>query len=183
MTQGARKDRSMSWIERLAQQVSWRPISLEVDWDTVENLLGTPLPKDFKEFNEAFGRGQFSGAVHVFSPRDASSHEVVEFLASIRRSLERVPAAAAAYSPYGLYSPGQGGLLEWGESETGARFYWLTEAQNPDDWPVIARSGVGGEWYRFNMSMSEFVFHVITDVEIEMFTIADVVDQPFYDLA
>lgn len=127
-----------------------------------------------------FGRGQFSGNLHVLSSPGGASLLLLDRLARIRRSLEVHPVIRIEYLPYELFTPGRGGLIQWGDSESGDTFYWLADSRDPGRWPVLAQPDSGG-WSRFDMTMSEFLFHLLTDDEIEDFTVADIVDPPYFE--
>lgn len=65
---------------------------------------------------------------------------------------------------------------------TASDFFWLVNSDHPDDWSVVAREE-GGEWHEHRMSMSEFTFRMLTDATCEDFTIAHLVDPPYYEPA
>ncbi|UYB38772.1 SMI1/KNR4 family protein [Streptomyces sp. Je 1-4] len=45
------------------------------DWGDAERALGTPLPDDFKQVVEAYGRGDFWGALCLCTPFGDDEHE------------------------------------------------------------------------------------------------------------
>ncbi|WP_326647231.1 MULTISPECIES: SMI1/KNR4 family protein [unclassified Streptomyces] len=169
----------MTWVQRIVEAVGWQPAGLDIAWGDVETRLGTDLPSDFKELCEAFGEGEFSGYLEVYSSSGGSSLKVVNWLEGVLQTLEQYPEARDTFSPYGTYTPGGQGLLSWGGSANASDFCWFVNGGPPDKWPVVAREEIGA-WQEFSMPMSEFVFRVLTDVEFEEFTVAHLIERPFY---
>jgi hypothetical protein len=110
------------------------------DWDGVEHLLGTRLPRDYKD---VIGDGLaciFGEELVIASPFDPNPN----------LNLVRV----AAQSAWGLaylrhHDPNEydgpiysdsGGLLGWGNDGGGGVYHWVTDGSNPDGW-VVAVSG------------------------------------------
>ncbi|MFE7464219.1 hypothetical protein ACFU6R_08935 [Streptomyces sp. NPDC057499] len=171
----------MSWIEKIEEAISWQSINLRVNWSALEAQLGSPLPSDFKEICESFGRGQFSGYLEIHSSETGEDLKALERLSGIQRTLKKSELFARVYEPYGVFSTKGGQLIPWAESVTGAEFYWLTESKDPDKWPTIARPE-DGEWSQFPISTSEFIYRMLTEPDFEGFGIADMVSPPFYEL-
>jgi hypothetical protein len=167
------------WIDRLAAAVAWQPLDIRTAWEPIESELGTRLPQDYKTFCEAFGPGQFSGCVSVFPGTGDEGRSLVSQMATLRKMAHKHPVVRSQYLPYRLFLPEEGGLIQWGETELGSTFYWLTDERDPDRWPIVAMPECGG-WRRFDLSMSEFLFHGLTDTEIAEFTLADAVAPPFF---
>jgi hypothetical protein len=44
---------------------------------------------------------------------------------------------------------------------------------------VVARRGGIDPWHRYDMSMSEFIYRMLTDHDFEPFTVADTTARPF----
>jgi hypothetical protein len=122
------------------------------------------LPSDYKELCERFGPGLFSEYIEV-APTDGKY--------SISYWYHVFKKAGATVEPYGPYeATGRHGLLLWGTSEHADRFMWLADAtEDPDNWPIIAISAP--EQYRFDISISEFIYKVLTDPEFEPYGIPD----------
>jgi hypothetical protein len=150
----------MDWVMRLAEVVEWQPLELDVSWHEIEEGLGSPLPADFKQFCEVFGRGGFCDDLFVYSTDGGAALDVLGRLAQLRQLAQSLPLTRL--DPYGLYVAGGNGVIPWGRVTQGHSFYWLAGHDDPDKWPVMM--GVEtGEWERYDVSMSEFVFRVLTD--------------------
>lgn len=169
----------MVWNDRIVQAVGWESRELAITWSEIERLLGTPLPGDFKEICETFGVGEFSGYLEVYSSRGGATLKVIDWLEDIHQTLREYPDAVETFRPYGIYSPGEQGLLPWGGTVNASDFCWYVNGGPPEEWPVIAREE-SGDWCTFNMSMSEFVFRALVDVEFEEFTVAHLVEEPYF---
>ncbi|WP_436773847.1 SMI1/KNR4 family protein [Yinghuangia sp. YIM S09857] len=160
---------SNDWVGRLAEAVGL-PESLDffVDWGAAESALGAVLPSDYKRAVEYFGSGEFDGYIGFLVP--FSENSLLDLQLSndeLNAVLERHPNYREFYSPYAVY-PQSGGLLDWAYCGYGQRFYWLTDGDDPDRWPVIAWQDRGHEKFRFDGSTSEFLYRLLTeDLEID----------------
>lgn len=165
------------WVDRVQEVTGWREPRWEYDWSEVESMLGGALPVDYKELCERFGPGTFSWHIYAAPPGEEFD-SLLYWWRKHKTRVEKAPRSAAeVFSPYGLYwATGKRGLVYWGRSETEGSFYWLADSgQDPAIWPVVARLGpeLDEEWYRFDISASEFVYRVIADPEFRPFTICD----------
>ncbi|MFI5566157.1 SMI1/KNR4 family protein [Streptomyces sp. NPDC051740] len=156
----------------MIELTGWEPLGISVDWAAVEEELRVPLPADYKELFEAFGGGTFSDSVS-FLARDGGV--AFDFLTLWRLSLsdeqEGKYGDVSAVDPYPIYAPGGRGLIEWGATEWADQYCWLIDAQRPGECPVLARAD-GGEWRRYDMSTSEFLYRVLADTDFRPFGIA-----------
>lgn len=169
----------MFWVDKISEATGWNPRGLHVPWSEIERDLRSPLPGDFKELSEAFGRGTFNGYLEILSNSDGNSLGLLENTQAIWQILTRYPVQGE-YDPYGFFDPGRGGLLQWGTAETEDQFYWLTKPGNPDSWKVVARQP-SGPWRHSDMSMSEFVFRLISDPEFEGFDAGNFESPPIFE--
>ncbi|MFF1510394.1 hypothetical protein [Streptomyces sp. NPDC058326] len=151
-----------SWVDGVVAVTGWDTASARtVDWEEVEARIGTALPGDYKRLAEVFGHGAFDGFLQLRVPGAAfRSDDIVlntewlgEWAASHRSGL---------WEPYEVY-PAPGGLLEWASSEQADQFYWLTEGEDPDRWPILAKEDIPDSWQRFDGTTAEFVYRMLTD--------------------
>ncbi|MEU0003053.1 SMI1/KNR4 family protein [Streptomyces sp. NPDC006314] len=172
----------MSRVQQLLDTVGRQSEQVQVEWQAVEAELGTALPADFKEFCEAFGRGEFNGFLYVYTSKGGTHLEVLDNLRKLRRALESWPDAESVYEPYRIFEPGQGGLLRWGGAAAeGYAYYWLVTEEAPENWPIVARTDDTEEWHQYEMSVSEFVYRMITDTEFKPFSCASYSPVPHYE--
>ncbi|MFJ7159461.1 SMI1/KNR4 family protein [Streptomyces sp. NPDC101118] len=171
----------MTWVERILEAVGRAPERVAVDWDAAEAALGAPLPADFKELCEAFGRGEFNGFLYLYSSKGGDHLEVVDSMRRLHRAVARFPEAIEVYEPYPLFEPGQGGLIRWaGAAAEGYEYFWLADAGAPEQWPVVARTDTTEEWHRYDMGTAEFVHRMLTDAEFKPFSITRYAPSPHY---
>ena len=127
----------------------------------MEARLGTRLPTDFKQLAEIFGYGAFDGFLTLYLPEsDVLGMDLVEHAEYLAGFAAR--SGTSLWEPYGIH-PALGGLLEWGSSEQADQFYWLTEGDDPDLWPVLASEDIPDSWTRFDGTAAEFVFRMLTE--------------------
>lgn len=62
--------------------------------------------------------------------------------------------------PYSVF-PDPGGLLGWGSNINADQFFWLTDGDDPDSWPIIAWYRSLNEWDYFDGGFSDFVAGVV----------------------
>jgi hypothetical protein len=163
--------KAMQWVDRLQEVTGWQEPWWECDWRSVESDLGTALPGDYKELCDRFGPGYFSDYIRVMFDRGEES--LLSWWKSELALFRSRPSDI--YDPYVLYGyRGRAGLIQWCSSEWGS-FFWLADSEvNPNNWPVMAKLEMGpeGKWYRFDFSVSEFIYHAIADPEFKPFSVA-----------
>ncbi|WP_189945483.1 hypothetical protein [Streptomyces roseolus] len=132
-----------------------------VDWAAEEARLGTALPVDYKQLAEAFGEGAFDGWLRLYVP--GSGGHGSDLVGNAFGLAEHVRAhGGAPWEPYAVY-PAPGGLLQWGDTEQADTFYWLTEGRDPDRWPIVAVEDDFDSWVRFDGTITEFLYRLLTD--------------------
>ncbi|MVO87785.1 hypothetical protein GPA10_24255 [Streptomyces sp. p1417] len=177
----------MVWVERLLESTGRARLGLTINWDPAERALGVRLPDSYKELCEVFGHGTFSNSLTV----DSVDPELVFDLVSgwsvgLRNARENGVEDGETdpfYEPHHLYIPGKGGLIPWGSGDTGDSFFWLVEeGAAPDDWPILGRVAEAEttDWQRYEVSVPEFVFRVLTDTAFRPFTLAPYVPEPTF---
>ncbi|MEV0189436.1 SMI1/KNR4 family protein [Kitasatospora purpeofusca] len=158
----------MSWIERLRAGVEWSQSRGEVDWPAVESLLEVRLPDSYKEYSEAFGWGEFNGAIEVFGAvADFSDGGIVGEVKKRSELSEIDHEFSAMYAPYSIF-PNSGGLLIWGVTGRGDALFWDTRNSGAADWPIVAFLD-DGRYFSYEMEVSEFLFGCVVTGGIESF--------------
>jgi hypothetical protein len=139
------------------------------DWPAIEAGLGLGLPEDYKRLAEIFPQGHFNGLAEFDRPgEDGYSRQdflgfralMLEDLRESRAYLrERGRAEAFRYPIY----PEPGGLLPWGRDRRVQPLYWLTEAADPADWPVVAVPDQSNfsDWRVYPVSTCQFLIDVV----------------------
>jgi hypothetical protein len=173
---------NVDWVSRILDTVSQGNLNLEIYWNPHEQELGAPLPDDFKELAESIGLGDFSEYLYVFTSGNIDQFSVAGDTAALRKVLEYSSVAERVYEPYRVYIPGGEGLIQWGRAvQEGVEFYWLAGGGDPAKWPVLARMGPSEEGYRFDMTISEFVYRLLNaDLAADPFRIPEVMGPPRY---
>ncbi|MEV0777342.1 SMI1/KNR4 family protein [Streptomyces sp. NPDC050433] len=156
----------------MIELTGWEPLGIPVDWEAIEGELQIPLPADYRELFEAFGGGVFSDSVYFLGYDEGLAFD---FLTQWRvaLSVDRDSGAGdvSAVEPYSIYAPGGKGLVPWGSTEWGDEYFWLIDAGRPGEYPIFARAE-DGEWHRYDMSTSEFLYRVLSDADFQPFGIA-----------
>ncbi|WP_454854036.1 hypothetical protein [Promicromonospora soli] len=161
-----------SWVDRLAHSVGLVASRREADWSEVEAALRLVLPRDFKDLVEVFGGGVISRAFIVYTIGTADPYSIVDRWRALESAYRANPYSRPKYHPYELYRHGSAGLLEWGSSTAGDRFYWYVDPDSEAPWPIVANSPDEPQFYEFEMAASEFVWRVACDTDFEKFGVA-----------
>lgn len=102
-------------VDDLARLVGWTGSGYEgINWETVENSLGLPIPLDFKELIKRFPRGAFQGMLELSVPEDCGRGiELIGGLAIVLEDMRRWREDEPERFPYPLY-PEEGGVVRGG---------------------------------------------------------------------
>lgn len=162
----------MEWVDRLQELTGWQRRSWECDWEETEAVLGLSLPADYKEMCSKFGPGAFSDGysdhVSVLADHGPPGTSLLSWWSSsIHMHGNDSVTSDILFGPYGLYKNIESsGLLAWGSTEQEGNLFWLADAgRDPDTWPILGKAALtpDEEWFRYDMSTSEFVYRILTD--------------------
>jgi hypothetical protein len=138
----------------LPSMTRWRvPGGRSVDWAALEAALGTALPSDFRALAEAYPVLVIDDFLSVSVPRpgtealwasEAREDEILQDLYEM--------GDTEGYVPF----PQSGGLISWGDSNSGDILYWKTSPADPDAWPVVVRTD-NADWSEFPVGAVEFL--------------------------
>lgn len=133
------------------------------DWAAVEASVGLALPGDYKRLADIFPAGWFQGFVGLVRPGDVdgSKTDFLGYYAHRLDDMRRWREDEPARFPFAIF-PEPGGLLPWGTSRSGDLFFWLTESDDPDTWPVVAADGQFGSWATYERSVCDFLDDVVS---------------------
>ncbi|MFD8500403.1 SMI1/KNR4 family protein [Amycolatopsis sp. NPDC059657] len=154
-----------SLVDRIVRASQWRGASQPGrDWSTVESVLGTALPSDYKLLMSRFPSGTYRDIIWVANPIDART-DLGEFA---RREVEEVLGVIGheemTYldgTSYRLF-PEEGGLLPWGDDGQGGWFCWITSSADPDQWRVTYYDDGMDEWRERDGPVSRIIWEVMT---------------------
>ncbi|MFE0461105.1 hypothetical protein ACFW1A_17845 [Kitasatospora sp. NPDC058965] len=112
--------------------------TLQVDWDLVEERVGSRLPSDYKRLVEQFGKGTFDDG-YIDLP---------------------LPDELVTWARFHADS----GVLPWAGNEQEMRLCWITDGADPDVWPVcVMGAGQLGTGDRFDCTATELIVRMLTD--------------------
>ncbi|MFJ1796624.1 SMI1/KNR4 family protein [Kitasatospora griseola] len=128
-----------------------RRAPLGINWEIVEEAIGIPLPVDYKELCEFYPRFEVFGFLRVARPLPGRESDwakwTLEDLEDLRDSFD---AELTEYQPY----PAPGGLIPWGASSSGDRYFWKID----DGVAVSVVSGNrGDDFWEFPGEMTLFL--------------------------
>lgn len=136
----------------------------EVPWNNSSAEVGIVFPSDYREFVDRYGSVRINGELSVWIPmlRSRDGGPDVGFPGFVRATTHGIAAELAADDdmPYSVF-PDPGGLLGWGSNINADQFFWLTDGDDPDSWPIIAWYRSLNEWDYFDGGFSDFVAGVV----------------------
>ncbi|MGW2407055.1 SMI1/KNR4 family protein [Streptomyces sp. NPDC001739] len=161
------------WVQRVIELTGWEPLGISVDWAAIEGELGVPLPADYKQLYEAFGGGVFSDSVYFLGRDEGVAFDLLaQWRASLSADQDNTFNDVSAADPYVTYAPSGKGLVKWGSTEWADEYCWLIDAEQPGDYPILARSHDVDGWHRYDMSTAEFLYRILADADFQPFGIA-----------
>lgn len=163
-------------LDRLARLLPPPPGNMAAPpWERSRSEIGFDFPADYQEFVSRYGGGYIlpdpdSLGFIVSAPYSGAWRPggTGGFQGFVDRHTSEVRPAFAFEGAdedywggivYPVY-PDKGGLLSWGESEEGDYCFWLTEATDPNSWPVVMWPRHEERSYRFDGGMVEFLLAV-----------------------
>ncbi|MFF8027422.1 SMI1/KNR4 family protein [Streptomyces sp. NPDC007896] len=169
------------WVQRVIELTGWEPLGISVDWAAIEGELWVPLPTDYKELYEVFGGGVFSDSVYFLGRGEGLAFDfLTQWRVSLSVDQDRKLGGVSAVEPYAIYAPGGKGLVHWGSTEWADEYCWLIDAEQPGDYPVLARAD-DGAWHRYDMSTSEFLYRVLADADFQPFGVGRYALNPTFE--
>jgi hypothetical protein len=165
------------YLERLTRLLPPPPeVVSRPPWEESRAAAGLDFPSDYRAFVDLYGGGYIGGPDDferhkVYAPssvpmrRPAGATGFEGFVAWHTSEIAPMFAGASESfwggTVYPMY-PAPGGLLTWGEDEQGDLFWWLTEGDDPDTWPVVMWARGPATTYRFDIGMVEFLHSMLS---------------------
>ncbi|OXM54961.1 hypothetical protein [Amycolatopsis alba] len=156
-------DARQSYVDEVARLVGWQPGDFrpEVDGETLERELGTPLPDDFKDLLTRFPSGAYRDSIEVGNPAQSA-----DALADTKRHNDQLlEIFADEYTgylkgvSYRLF-PEPGGLYPWGRHDAGGTFWWITDSADPNTWRIAYNDR--DDWHEHPGPMSKVIHEILT---------------------
>jgi|GEM_PF-2497420 len=155
-------------VRRLADLVGVSGETVErYDWAAIESSLGgLGLPRDYRAFVETFPPREFGGKVSVIRPGHGNypRSEYLGFYAHRLDDLRGWREKGHGRFPYPIF-PEAGGVLPWGRGNEGELYFWLTDGQDPDSWPVVWTDRDKLDWQTYHGTMCEFLIGLLATEE------------------
>lgn len=133
-----------------------------IDWPSVQRVVGSVLPVDYRHLVEITGPLYIGEFVTVFTPGVGNPN--VDLLVQIGARLGALQVIkqdwGARECPYPLWFE-PGGLLPWGASDNGDTLFWLTRG-HPDQWTVVIGEGRGPSYDEYPVSACEFLVEFLS---------------------
>ncbi|MGW7434071.1 SMI1/KNR4 family protein [Streptomyces sp. NPDC054861] len=132
----------------------------EVNWSVVEEFYGVKFPQDYKSFISEFGAGTIEGSIAIMVPI-ATDDPVVRRVYRIPESIRADPSVNRWKCIEGN-PPRLEDVLVWGDTESADFLGWLTDGEDPEDWPLVIFSRAEAAWLMLGGGMSKFLLGILT---------------------
>ncbi|MCM2421329.1 SMI1/KNR4 family protein [Streptomyces sp. RKAG293] len=127
------------------------------DWTSVENDIGTVLPRDYKELIGAYGGGRFDFHLWLLEPGCENRFYDLSVANDGRMDDFEDLWDLGEEKPGELEEEGSR-IIAWGTTDNGEGLYWLIRpGQEPDDWTVMVNEARGPRWEHFAMTCTNFL--------------------------
>jgi hypothetical protein len=130
-----------------------------VDWELLQNTLGFVYPSDYREYVDRYPTLVFDDFMVI--PVPEPGNESV-YLGGMLGQIELMVGLAedGGMEDY-TFHPEEGGLFPWGGSFEGDSFFWRMSGPDPDQWPALVYTSLGG-WWEYDGGMLAMVVGSIT---------------------
>lgn len=152
-----------------------------VDWTTVEQSLGLPLPQDYKDFIATYGPGTFDDFLHIFLP--ATDNDLLDLKSRQQQDIGTLRVIHSEFPdeiPYRVTDPAE--LLPVAITGNGDIVYWhVTGPENPDSWTITINESRGPEWFRYSGELTSFLADMLSHrIRVTVFPDDYPVEHPEY---
>lgn len=132
------------------------------DWNAIEKSIGLRLPAEYKELVDILPAGHFQEFVQITKPGDmgGARDEFLGYYAHRLEDMREWRKSEPDRFPLPIF-PEPGGLLPWGRSTQADLFFWLTDGDDPRDWPVVVAEREFAYWRAFDGGLVEFLVEVV----------------------
>jgi len=146
-------------VRALLETIRWSAPPVPMNWSDVERAVGVRYPAEFRAFAEALPPGSFQTFLSVLHPGAQGPEEYVN---EVRGYADLLRSEAEDQEfPYPVY-PEPAGVLPWAVVGFDYIICWLTESDDPDDWPVVVCDSHLSEWEVHRLSTAEFLHAVLS---------------------
>ncbi|MGW4646920.1 SMI1/KNR4 family protein [Kitasatospora sp. NPDC004289] len=130
------------------------------------------FPSDYRRLIDTYGSIRIREDLGIHGPSRKNYYgegfaAVIAATADVGDQVEYVheepkfPDETSPTPPYPMF-PAPGGLLSWGGDTFGNYFFWLTNDQDPDTWPVVVWFQEIEVWDVFDGGLAAFLFSLLT---------------------
>lgn len=116
------------------------PRQRNVDWQRLEAAVGLTYPTTFKEFIGVYGGSVWFDNLSLCFTEANTDDELKPYLRNVMSRLEALKDGGRDENKqkivFPLY-PADGGLFPFMIDYSGYVYCWLTEDENPNNWPIV----------------------------------------------
>ena len=121
-----------------------KPRFTPVDWDNLERSLGFSYPPSFQEFIDVYGGSVWFNNLSPLYSQAQTDEEAREFLKTVDQKCNQ--DRGNTYDEHGKpfsppFYPDEGGLFPFLVDYGGNEYYWETDADDPEEWPIVKSHG------------------------------------------
>jgi len=111
-----------------------------INWENLERALGLCYPTSFKEFIDVYGGCIWFDDLSPLYSQALTDKEAIEFREVVdnKCNQDRGDTYDQHFKPISPpFYPEQGGLFPFLIDYGGNKYFWETESDDPDEWPIV----------------------------------------------
>ncbi|WP_327070247.1 SMI1/KNR4 family protein [Kitasatospora sp. NBC_01302] len=105
-------------------------------WAGLFDELSTTLPREYVTLMDLYGAGCWSNWLRFFTPLRTGERRYLQHIESTTDGYRQLKGSHPQWYPLATW-PELGGFLPFANSIDGDQLGWLTEGDDPDNWPLI----------------------------------------------
>jgi len=147
-------------VAKLQDLVNWHAAASPGDWEALRVAVGVSYPAEFRDLVDHFPPGTFQTFLNILHPADHSPTEYREYVKA-HAWLVHDWAVRLKEPIAGSLKPGA--LLPWATVGFDVMICWLTDDEDPDDWPVVVCDVATRSWNRYDLPAAAFLEAVFSE--------------------
>lgn len=150
-------------LERLVRLAPPGAAPEPTDWQSVEERLGHPLPRDYKELVDTYGQGRFDGHILLLAPEDTrAGRGLVTSNDGYTEELEDRWDMHEEWPEEVVEEEGTK-LVVWAQTKDAGDLTWLVRPGRPADaWTVMVFIDDVTEWEHYETTATAFLADLLS---------------------
>ncbi|MGW0885570.1 SMI1/KNR4 family protein [Streptomyces sp. NPDC002671] len=145
-------------------------------WNDLEQNLGVPLPRELREFSDAYGAILINNQLDIGHPGVTNGNLGV----TIQRTIEAWSRAPEDEVPYAVGTE-PGSLLPWAGTSSGETLFFRIPEDVSSVWPIGVYESNEGGYLEYTLSFNEWMLAYLRGEDVTVCSKSFAPDGPFYE--